>query len=76
MIAGSAYLASSFATLVLPQYAPLVAKVALPLEVAELPIVVWLLIWGARTRPAEGPPQRSSSQVEVGRRGMHLPNSG
>lgn len=51
LIAGVAYLASSFATLVLPQYAPLVSQVALPLELAELPIIVWLLIWGARTRP-------------------------
>ena len=50
MIAGVAYLASSFATLILPQYAPLVGQSALPLEVAELPIVFWLLIWGARTR--------------------------
>lgn len=53
MIAGVAYLASSFATLVLPQYAPLVSQVALPLEVAELPIVFWLVIWGAKTRPAD-----------------------
>jgi hypothetical protein len=52
MIAGVAYLASSFATLVLPRYAPLVSKVALPLEVAELPIIFWLLIWGAKTRRA------------------------
>lgn len=53
MIAGSAYLASAFATLLLPEYAPLVARIALPLEVGELPIVFWLLIWGARTRPGE-----------------------
>jgi len=51
MIAGTAYLASAFATLVLPQYAPLVGKIALPLEVGELPIIFWLLIWGAKTRP-------------------------
>ena len=55
MIAGVAYLASAFATLVLPRYAPLVSKVALPLEVAELPIVFWLLIWGAKTRPTDAP---------------------
>lgn len=54
MIAGSAYLARAFAVLVLPQYAPLVGQVALPLEVAELPIIFWLLIWGAKTRPASG----------------------
>lgn len=55
MIAGAAYLASAFATLVLPQYEPLVSQVALPLEVAELPIVFWLLTWGAKTRPADAP---------------------
>ncbi|MEA2603438.1 MAG: hypothetical protein QOF89_4430 [Acidobacteriota bacterium] len=53
MIAGAAYLASSFATLILPRYAPLVSQIALPLEAAELPIIFWLLIWGARTRPAD-----------------------
>ncbi len=33
MIAGLAYLSSSFATLVIPRYAPLVSQVALPLEI-------------------------------------------
>jgi hypothetical protein len=51
MIAGVAYLASAFATLVLPHYANLVSQVALPLEVAELPIIFWLVIWGAKPRP-------------------------
>ena len=55
MIAGVAYLASSFATLTLPRYAPLVSKVALPLAFAELPIVVWLVIWGARRRRTDVP---------------------
>jgi hypothetical protein len=50
-VAGAAYLASSIATLILPKYAPLVGKVALPLEVGEVPIIFWLLIWGARTPP-------------------------
>jgi len=50
MIAGVGYLASAFATLVLPQYAPLVNKLALLLEFGELPIIVWLVIWGARPR--------------------------
>lgn len=48
MIAGTAYLASAFATLITPTYAAKVSQIALPLEVAELPIVFWLLIWGAR----------------------------
>jgi Domain of unknown function (DUF4386) len=50
MIAGVGYLGSAFATLVVPQYAPLVDKVAGPLVFAELPIIVWLVIWGARPR--------------------------
>ena len=53
MIAGVAYVASSFTTLVLPRYAELVSKIALPLEVGEVPIIFWLLIRGARTRPAD-----------------------
>jgi Domain of unknown function (DUF4386) len=55
MIAGAAYLASSFVTLILPQYKALVSQIALPLEAAELPIIFWLLIWGAKTRPADAP---------------------
>jgi hypothetical protein len=48
MIAGSAYLASAFATLVVPETAPLVNTVAGPLEIAEVPIIFWLVIWGAK----------------------------
>ena len=47
LVAGSAYLVSSFTTLLLPQYASAVGQVALPLEIAEVPIIFWLLIWGA-----------------------------
>jgi len=50
-IAGAAYLAAAFAILIVPRYGPLVGGIALPLEVAELPIVFWLAIWGARRRP-------------------------
>lgn len=53
MIAGAAYLVDSFVTLVLPRYAEAVGKVALQLVMAEVPIIFWLLIWGARPRPAE-----------------------
>jgi hypothetical protein len=59
MVAGTAYLASSFTTLVVPQYSPLVNPIASRLELAELPIVLWLLIWGARTRSTgDDAPQR------------------
>ena len=49
MVAGSAYLASAFAHLVLPTFAQPVASIASVLEMAEVPIIFWLLIWGART---------------------------
>jgi len=52
-IAGFAYLASSFTPLVLPQYAKLVGQFAMALEVAEVPIIFWLLIWGAKTQPSD-----------------------
>lgn len=55
MIAGVAYLSNSFTALVLPRYAELVEKVAMPLYMAEVPIIFWLLIWGAKTRPTDGP---------------------
>ena len=51
--AGAGYLMTSFATLVLPRYAPLVEKLAMPLYFGELPIIFWLVIRGARTRPED-----------------------
>jgi hypothetical protein len=48
LIAGVAYLAGSFTSLLLPQSAPLVNQVAGILQFGELPIIFWLLIWGAR----------------------------
>ncbi len=51
IIAGCAYLVDSTFTLVLPQYRPAVSGIAGVLELAEIPIVFWLAIWGARRRP-------------------------
>ena len=48
MIAGSGYLASAFASVLLPQYAHRVGQFTFPLELGELPIIFWLLIWGAK----------------------------
>jgi Domain of unknown function (DUF4386) len=48
-VAGGAYLAAAIARLVLPQYEAVVSSIALPLYIAELPIIFWLAIWGART---------------------------
>jgi hypothetical protein len=53
MVAGTAYVVTAFVSLIVPQYRPLVSQIALPLEAAELPIIFWLAIWGARTRPGE-----------------------
>lgn len=55
MIAGSAYLASAFTSLLLPQYGSLVGQFALILETGELPIIFWLVIWGTRLRPSAAP---------------------
>ena len=52
LVAGAGYLASAVTSLVLPQFEPLVARFAVMLEAGELPIVFWLLIWGAKEQPA------------------------
>ncbi|HXV14195.1 MAG TPA: DUF4386 domain-containing protein [Candidatus Krumholzibacteria bacterium] len=55
MVAGATYLANAFATLSLPQLVPLIEKVAMPLYFGEVPIMFWLLIWGARGPLADTP---------------------
>lgn len=60
MIAGCGYLAHSFASLVLPRYEDLVSRVAMILQLGELPIVFWLLIWGAR---APSPPRTAEARA-------------
>jgi hypothetical protein len=52
MVAGVAYTASSFTSLLLPAYEPQVSRWAMALETGELPTILWLLIWGARPQPA------------------------
>jgi hypothetical protein len=49
-LAGAGYVVSAFTTLLLPQYARPVETVAGILEYGELPIILWLLIWGARQK--------------------------
>jgi len=53
-IAGLGYLASSFTSLLLPQYARLVDQFAMVLTAGELPIIFWLLIWGAKDQSLDG----------------------
>jgi hypothetical protein len=55
MIAGSAYLAVAFTSLLLSAYARLVGQFATVLEAGELPIILWLLIWGAKVQPFDAP---------------------
>jgi hypothetical protein len=47
-VAGFAYLGDAFFTLILPRYKDLFATFTMPLAMAEVPIIFWLLIWGAR----------------------------
>lgn len=63
MIAGAGYLAASFTSLVLPNYEKLVGGYALILEMGELPIIFWLLIWGARERPARTPARAAEASA-------------
>ena len=52
MLAGCGYVVSALTTIALPQYSGLVDPIATVLYFGELPIILWLLIWGARERPA------------------------
>ena len=54
-IAGFGYVASSFTSLLLPPYAHLVDRFAGLLELGELPIIFWLLIWGAKDQLVDQP---------------------
>jgi hypothetical protein len=47
-IAGVGYIANSLAALLLPTHRHVVAQFADILQIAELPIIFWLLIWGAK----------------------------
>lgn len=46
--AGIGYVVSAFTTLLLPQYQDPLDKIARLLSFGELPIIFWLLIWGAK----------------------------
>jgi len=53
IIAGFAYLLSSFTFLILPQYNDAVSPFITLLEMGELPIILWLLIVGAKAEAGE-----------------------
>jgi len=48
IVAGVAYVANSVTTLFFPEYARVISPVMLALGAGELPILVWLIGWGAR----------------------------
>ena len=50
-LAALGYLASSVTFLLLPSYGDFVDKFATKLTLCELPIILWLLIWGAKVQP-------------------------
>jgi hypothetical protein len=54
ILAGFPYLVSAFTTLVLPQYAHL-SRFLTVFEAGELPMLLWLLIWGAKVQQIDAP---------------------
>ncbi len=54
ILAGVPYLVSGFTTLILPQYVYL-SRFLTVFAFGELPMVLWLLIWGAKERPLDAP---------------------
>lgn len=48
LVAGFAYVIGSFTSLVLPDYKQIVSRVVMPLYFGEVPIILWLLIKGAK----------------------------
>jgi hypothetical protein len=61
MIAGFGYLLQSSTDLVFPQYATVVENLATILELGELGLILWLLIWGAKT---PSPPARGAADAD------------
>src|SRR6266853_4555143 len=63
-IAGVGYLIGSLTGLVLPTYKQLGDQIAMILELWELPIIFWLLIWGAKI-PLSAVTSVSDSRVQA-----------
>ena len=55
MVAGAAYVVNSFIALCAPQYLDAFGDIAMILYFGEPPIMLWLLIWGARGPRANEP---------------------
>lgn len=56
MIAGFSYLADSVTALLLPQFVGAVGRVTMILSFGEVPIILWLVIWGAKVEPSDASP--------------------
>ena len=54
-VAALGYVASSLTFLLLPSYGPVVDTVASKLQFCEAPIILWLLIWGAKDQSNRKP---------------------
>ena len=55
MLAGLGYLLSSFTAIVLPHYLDTISPFIMPMVMAELPIIFWLLIVGAKDAGSVNP---------------------
>ena len=55
MVAGAGYVAASFSTVVVPAIAPRVTPLGMALGAGELPLILWLVVFGAKARPAAAP---------------------
>jgi hypothetical protein len=60
-LAALGYLASSLTFLLLPDYGPVVDRFASQLPLCELPIIFWLLIWGAKVQPTSADSVRATA---------------
>lgn len=56
LVAGLAYLTSSFTSIVLPAYGDAVSRAAMPFLLGEFPIIFWLLIKGAKVPQSQVQP--------------------
>jgi hypothetical protein len=65
-IAGVGYLIGSCSVLVLPSYKQLGNQIAMILEFCELPIIFWLLIWGAKPQGLPGQSAVARTAVTTG----------
>ncbi len=54
-VAGLGYLTDAVVSLLLPQHAEAVGQVTFVMIFGEVPIILWLLIWGARERSSHAP---------------------